>query len=79
MLLCTKKEVCHCEAVRTLANPPDFQDTIIERPRFTSVFGKTGIVRAGRKIRGIATPACALVRNDMFYFSAANTNLSQGD
>ena len=31
---------------------------------------------ADRKIRGIATPACALVRNDMFYFSAINTNLS---
>ena len=73
----TQTEACHCEPVRTLANPPDFQDTIIEQlPLFFCVYGRTGPVLADRKIRGIATPACALVRNDMFYFSAINTNLS---
>ena len=73
----TQTEACHCEPVRTLANPPDFQDTIIEQlPLFFYVYGRTGPVLADRKIRGIATPACALVRNDMFYFSAINTNLS---
>ena len=73
----TQTEACHCEPVRTLANPPDFQDTIIEHlPLFFCVYGRTGPVLADRKIRGIATPACALVRNDMFYFSAINTNLS---
>ena len=45
-------------------------------PAFFCVYGRTGPVLADRKIRGIATPACALVRNDMFYFSAINTNLS---
>ena len=73
----SKMEPRHCEPVRTLANPPDFQDTIIEQlPLFFCVYGRTGPVLADRKIRGIATPACALVRNDMFYFSAINTNLS---
>ena len=73
----TQTEACHCEPVRTLANPPDFQDTIIEQlPLFFCVYGRTGPVLADRKIRGIATPACALVRNGMFYFSAINTNLS---
>ena len=56
MSLRTKKEVCHCEPERTLANPPDFQDTIIEHPRFTQVYGRIWIVKAGRKNRGIATP-----------------------
>ena len=66
------RQCAHCRG-----NPPDFQDTIIEQlPLFFCVYGRTGPVLADRKIRGIATPACALVRNDMFYFSAINTNLS---
>ena len=73
----TQTEACHCEPVRTLANPPDFQDTIIEQlPLFFCVYGRTGPVLADRKIRGIATPACALVRNDSIFFSPPNTNLS---
>ena len=51
-------------------NPPDFQDTIIEHPRFPRDYGRTGTVRASRKIRGIPTQVCALPRNDEELFSA---------
>ena len=40
----SKMKPRHCEPVRTLANPPDFQDTIIEQlPLFSAFMEEPGL------------------------------------